>query len=72
MATEASIASLEADQKKLQERIDRFEGIMKKIYTSFLLLFGENIPYDLKKLGEEWAAADKTDEVIVKPPKVCS
>lgn len=56
MATEASIASLEADQKKLAERIERFEQIMKKIYSAFVLLFGENVPYELKKVGDEWNA----------------
>lgn len=61
MATAASIASLEADQKKLAERIERFDGIMKKIYLAFLLLFGDNIPYDLKKLGKEWDAIASGD-----------
>lgn len=69
MATEASIATLEADQKKLAERIERFETIMKKIYSAFMLLFGDSVPHDLKKLSEEWDAAMR-DDVTVKPPKV--
>lgn len=70
MASEATIAAIEADQKKLLDRITRMEDIMQRIFAAFVELFGDAVPNHLKEIGEEWAATRGLARQSSETPKV--
>lgn len=73
MADKATLATVIENQKKISARISLLERTVNEMFKLYCkMLAGEDLPYSVKKLIEEWESADLEGEpgdVVVKPPQ---
>lgn len=74
MAGKVSLEVVEANQAKMNERLDALEETLHEMFQSYVELYGEQVPAGLRKKAKAWQKAKekaKEDEGVVVKPVVC-